>query len=432
MRLFLLMFCALSLLSCQQDVLFASSSESYKAESAELKPLFSQKYDKALHVDTSPKERKIVRVEASPLPERPPVVEAKPPKDPEPEYSEKIITLKSPEQKVVDILVVVDASGSMSPYLEKLGERLSSLLSYIEDYDWQMAFITVNHSATSHKNANNIEKADFLQTQNKEIWQDHLDKLAAFGKLMPLEREVGELLISEDTGEAQNILTSQTPDYKNVFFHTVSHSPSHSPFIKCENPPFCLDHYLEEPLRALKSSIQRVEYDNKEFFRPGADFISLIITNEDERSGKDPKRATTAGEVVEAFNTFLKPLDKRFFAFNILADAFCVEKSKEMQVEAKVGELVGELAVQTGGFNINICDEDYSEGLQNISKSIETFVEQSVDIEESFIPETLKVEFPDSDPIPWKLVDKRLIFEEQPLEDIRVKISYKQPESAYL
>ena len=417
------MFCALSLLSCQQDVLFASSTEPSQRDNIEMQPAFHQKHNKDLHINLSPKERKTVRIESGPLPERPPVVEAKPPKNPEPEYRKQIITLKSPEQKVVDILVVVDASGSMSPYLKKLGERISSLLSYIEDYDWQMAFITVDHSATSDKHADGTKKEDFLRTQDKEIWQDHLDKLTAFGKLMPLEREAGELLISEDTGEAQNILTSQTPDYKNVFLHTVSHFP----LINCKNPPFCLNHYLEEPLRALKSSIERVEYDNKAFFRPGADLISLTIINEDERSGKDPKRATSSIEVVETFNTFLKPLDKRFFAFNILVkDEFCVEKSRERKIDAKVGEIVGELAIQTGGFNISICDEDYSEGLQNISKAIETFVEQSVDIEEPFIPETLKVEFLDSDPIPWELVDKRLIFEEQPLEDIRVKISYKQ------
>ena len=428
MRIFLLMFCALSLLSCQQDVLFASSTESSQRDNIEMQPAFHQKHDKALHINLSPKERKTVWIEAGPLPEKPLVAEAKPPENPKPEYREQIITLKSPEQKVVDILVVVDASGSMSPYLKELGRRLSSLLAYIENYDWQMAFITVNHHPFfSHQNANGTLRADFLI--NQDGWQEHVDKPAAFGKFMPLEGESGELLISGDTGEAQNILTPQTPGYHNVFFHTVSHSP----FEDCKKPPFCIEHYLEEPLRALKSSIERVEYDNKAFFRPGADLVSLTIINEDERSGKDHKRATSAKEVVETFNTYLKPLGKRFFAFNILVkDESCVEKSRERNIIAKVGEIVGKLADETGGFNISICDEDYSEGLQDISKAIETFVEQSVDIEEPFILETLRVEFLNSDPIPWKLVDKRLIFERGPLEDIQIKISYKQPDSQYL
>ena len=428
LQLFLLMFCALSLLSCQQDVLFASSIESSQRDNIELRPAFHQKYDKNLHINLLPEEKKIVRIESRPLPEKPPVVEDKTLENPVPEYREQVITLKSPEQKMVDIVVVVDASGSMSPYLKELGRRLSSLLAYIENYDWQMAFITVNHHPFfSHQNANGTLRADFLT--NQDGWQEHVDKPAAFGKFMPLEGESGELLISGDTGEAQNILTPQTPDYHNVFFHTVSHSPKKD----CKKPPFCIEHYLEEPLRALKSSIQRVEYDNGAFFRPGADLVSLTITNEDERSGKDQKRATSAKEVVETFNTYLKPLGKRFFAFNILVeDEFCVEKSRERNITAKVGEMVGELADETGGFNISICDEDYSEGLQNISKAIETFVEQSVDIEEPFILKTFKVEFLNSDPIPWKLLDKRLIFERGPLEDIRIKISYKQPDSQYL
>ena len=307
----------------------------------------------------------------------------------------------------------------MDPYLIELGKHLAPLLTFISDHDWQVVFISANHSAFHHANFDGSDNQDFLRVHDR--WQDYPDKQGAFGKLIPLEGASGELLISDGTDEAQTILNPQTPDYENVFFHTVSHSP----FIDCKRPPFCQGHYLEQPLRSLKSFMERVEYDNEAALRPGADLISLTITNEDERWG-DQDSATTAKDVVETFNKYLKPLDKRFFAFNILAeDESCIVKSQERKIKAKIGPMVGELADITGGFNISICDEDYSEGLQNISKAIETFVEQSVDIKESFQAESLKVEFLNSESIPWRRMDNRLIFEGEPLEDTQIKISYK-------
>lgn len=49
----------------------------------------------------------------------------------------------------VDILMVVDDSGSMSQYQNMLGQRFGDLVSNIIGVDWQLAFINTNSSASS-------------------------------------------------------------------------------------------------------------------------------------------------------------------------------------------------------------------------------------------------------------------------------------------
>ena len=422
----LLTVSAFCFLSCQSDVFF-SSVESHQTpdSAAQTETSIYKKREPVIKLSSEREQREQREQRAEPLLEKS--------LTPSSEYREYIVTLKSQKKRMLDIVIVVDSSISMNHYLLKLGERLSSLLVSIEDYDWQVAFITADHG--DHASIITDGKS---YTQDK--WQDHInDPLPSFGQLMPLEAKPAVVInqrtlstVIEAKMLDQRNLNSQTPDYQNVFLYTVSHFPQKY----CKSPPYCQRH-LEQPLRALKSSIERVNYDNKAFFRPGADFVSLTITNEDER-WEDQERATTAKDVVETFNEYLKPLGKRFFAFNILIKdepangQSCLKENLKKHKSAKIGNRVGELADQTGGFNISICDGDYSEGLQDISKAIETFVEQSVDIEEPFQPDTLQVEFLDSEPIPWKLSGNRLIFERQPVEDVHIKISYRVSDSSVL
>ena len=319
------------------------------------------------------------------------------------------------------MLIVLDTSGSMDHHLGKLGGHVLSLLDSISDYDWQIGFTTADHGDHSIVKMANQDK---ISSSVENQWKDHTDHLG-FGKLMPLEalpirksRDSWELTVLD-----QKILTSKTPDCKDVFFNTVSHFPVKN----CEQPPFCQKD-LEQPLRSLKSAIERVNRGNKKLFRPQADFVSFIIANEEERQ-EDPLRATTAQEVVDTFNQLLKPLGKRFFAFNLLVlDKKCQASEKKRggrkSATANLGIEIGKLAQLTGGENISICLEDYGPSLQKISQVIKIFVEQSFDIEGSFAPETLKVDFTDGKPIPWELSGRRLIFKKDLLEDKEVKISY--------
>ena len=321
------------------------------------------------------------------------------------------IFLIDPNQKgKLDGLLIFDVSGSMNPYLELTAHRLQNLLSYISDYDWRLG-------VTLAENGDENEVEDWRD--NKDSEKPH------FGKLMRLEAP--PVLRRSDYHYQcslleERILTPQTPNYNEVFLSTLSRKP-----LTCDlspRPPY-FQSGDEQPLRAMMSAMERVIFDNSDLFRRGVDLFTLIVTNGEERRD-DPARAASAQDVKETFDAYLKPLGKRLFHFSILVkDEECLQKGHEA-----IGRNIMELAEITTGpeGNISIC-EDFSHSFQLISKYVETLVERAVDIPEPFLPETLKVEFPDGAPLPYRLSGNRLIFEEEPAESVQVKISFSVPPS---
>ena len=364
----------------------------------------------------------------------------KPVLTPDSTYREYILFLRTKPKEKADFLFMLDVSGSMDPHLEKVGKRLLPLFSSITDYDWQLALTLAD---------NGDPDDETIKNKPMSQWQDNTDsKKPNFGKLMRWEAPpVRQADYSYKCSLLEErILTPQTPNYNEVFKASLSHFPG---IASCVGGPFPLppfhqlsteqlleagrtgklyrplppfhQHSVEQPLRALKSTMERVTFDNRDLFRKGVDFFSLIVTNGEERS-QDRERATTAQDVKDTFDTYLKPLGKRFFHFSILVkDKECLKQNHEA-----VGYSIMELAEITTGpeGNISICEEDFGPAFQEISKLIETLVERSVDIPEPFIPETLKVEFLSGSPLPYRLLGNRMIFEKEPLENTKIKISF--------
>ena len=54
------------------------------------------------------------------------------------------------EEPKLDILVIVDNSPSMRREQRKLGERMSSFTSHLEDVDWQISVTNTDVSSGSH------------------------------------------------------------------------------------------------------------------------------------------------------------------------------------------------------------------------------------------------------------------------------------------
>lgn len=310
---------------------------------------------------------------------------------------------KASKGRPLDILIVIDSSSSMKGHLDHIGQSLSSLLSVISEYDWQIAFTTVDHG--DHERV-------AQKIPGQERWQDHVaDARATFGKLMYLE-ESGQLL-------NRKILNSRVRNYEEIFHHTLSHESK----TNCDLPPFC-QNYLEQPLRALKSAMERSILDNADFFRKDADFVSIIITNEDERS-EDSVRATSAKEVVKAFNdTF--GTRKQFLAFNIIVQSeACLRQETSKYQKAKIGERIQALAELTNGENLDICIRDYSSNLQKISRLIKKQVEKSVILAEEPYVDSVIVEFLNSPEVPWSISGKRLVFQEDLKEGSQILVRYQ-------
>jgi len=335
------------------------------------------------------------------LEETPPVVEKE-----EVEKEEKeIFTLKQ-NQPLVDILVVVDSSKSMYHHLNKLGRSLSSLLSVIHNYDWQMAFISVDHG-------DNKSSDHLIRISVQQKWQNHLtSKEPSYGRLMRLDD--GQSLLKA------TILTKKQDNYEDIFYHTLSHIPE----INCSRSPYCSGG-LEQPLRSLKAAIERQQVDNASFFRPKADLVTLIITNEDERMG-DETRATQAQEVLDVFHQVFQGLNKQFINFNIMIkDNQCRAKELRKGQIASIGKAIGKLSVLTGGENIDICSADYSNELEKISHHIKFNLENSLVLKNQPVPQSVRIDFKGSNKIPWSLVDKKITFKGKIKSDTSVSVYYK-------
>lgn len=305
------------------------------------------------------------------------------------------------KKSLVDILIVADTSESMYHRLNDLGQSLFDLLSVISDYDWQIGITSADHG--DHTEPSGLQ----------QDWRDYvLEPQGRFGGLMNLEDEGGIL--------RTKILNSQVLNYHNVFFHTLSHEPSRD----CNRPPYCHSR-LEQPLRSLRSAMQRAQLDNSSFFRPQADLVSLIITNEEERS-EDRARATQALQVVRTFNKIFGHLDKKFIAFNIvIMDEACLAVERENSQVAHMARSIAKLADLTGGQNISICSHNYGKSLKEISKHIKNSLENSVLLKKEPVPETVEVEFIKGSKLDWKLYGRQIVFENSFSSPTYVSVSYK-------
>ena len=197
-------------------------------------------------------------------------------------------SLTDPE---VDILVVIDTSGSMNHHQKKLGERFNDLISGLSNtnfhIDWQVAFI----------NADGI--------LNREI--DGYN-----GAFYNLENEAGEISVN---GQKVNILNPEllerlddSDNLQEIFYNTIDRGD------KSARPN------REVPLGNIKNAISKRNDQNSGFFRDSVTLVTIILSNEDELSDGQPQdgmEPTTPSEVIQAVSDAFGP-NKRFFSYGII------------------------------------------------------------------------------------------------------------------
>ena len=250
----------------------------------------------------------------------------------------------------VDILLVIDTSGSMDHHQQKLGERFGDLVSGLSDIsniDWQIAFTNADDS------------------------DPQVDADGYHGTFYNLESEDGELLID---GETANILTpglldslDDSDDLQEIFYNTINRSGKS---VRNEGE----DSGVEVPLRSIKNAISKRNDENSGFFRDSATLVTVILSNEDELSDGQPKNdinPTTSSEVTQAVSDAFGA-DKRFFAYGIIIkpeDTECrdAEETRSGRESPTYGTFVDELAIKT----YSICEEDYSGILLDIGSHLE-------------------------------------------------------------
>ena len=238
----------------------------------------------------------------------------------------------------IDVLFVIDSSGSMAPVLtrENMYNKFKFFLSDMKALDWRILF--TNASYSKPKGITGIFKRE---RQN--------------GGALNLQNIEGIM--------DKKYLDSTVRDYEDVFFDTISREKGDS----CRLPPGCSGKN-EQPLKALRSSFLL----NREFTRRAADFVAVIVTTTDESKMEGATPEELVDSVLMEFESVYGK-EKRLFVFSIFIrpeDASCKDLQKSQQGlfrrETKFGVVISELAKVTGGGNFSICLNDFSA----ISKAI--------------------------------------------------------------
>ena len=277
-----------------------------------------------------------------------------------------------------DIVFILDVSRSMEDNLEKISLASSSLISYIEPLDWKIAFTTADHGDSKYycenkkietKISSTGETQKFCPKEHRifpdpaDSWKNYKGTDPKFGTLMNLQE--GEQILN------QNVLSNQTQNYNDIFKDTITRN-SYERESPCQWPPYCQgDH--EQPLRVLKSMIERSLYDTELFIRNEAVLIVFIMTDERERAA-DLQNATTAVDVMNTFTkTFHHYPEKRIIVYGIhITNPSCLEQQNTL--EADYSEQLSQLADFTKGDSINICQDGYQSTFAEISKRLRKYI----------------------------------------------------------
>ncbi len=298
----------------------------------------------------------------------------------------RIASLDSEISKV-DLLLVIDNSGSMKEDSLALAGKLSEFFTYLSDskIDWQMCLTS---------------------TSLNSLGKSYDWKGGASGK----------------------VLNKQTLNIQTVVTQSVSYL-------------FGLSGTSDE--RGVAQSYQHLtNLENKNCYRAGASFVSIIISDEDERSTGEIDYNTIIPKPIK-INTSTGPIEQIDRPEFYLSEFKILQPNKNIQVHSIVipskddvcfakqnqyssvsfGTFYENLSKLTSGTTTSICEANYSTNLKTISESIKD-LSQKVQLD--CIPtETpvVKVEPADS-VVSYTLIDNLISFNYPSNKSYSVSVSY--------
>lgn len=278
----------------------------------------------------------------------------------------------------VDILFVIDNSGSMLEEQQKLGPALSSFISSIARIDWQIGITT-----------SDVSNGPF----------------GVKGSLVPMK------------GTATKILTKNVPNYGSVFQNTVYREE----IVGCVDPN--CPSADERPLEAITQAVGKRATDNAGFFRTGADLAVVVLTDEDEQSTGS---GTTGQDVVNAVkNAF--GANKTFTGFGILVkpgDTACYNAQRAANGAGTYGTFAAAFATLTKGLTGSICDADYGPTLSSIGTRVREMV-RTITLKQMPNPDTIQLRIRPYDPnLQWTIDGQTITFTTPPKAGTKIDVMY--------
>lgn len=284
----------------------------------------------------------------------------------------------------VDILIVNDNSASMDPEQQKMSARFASFVSELRGIDYRIAMTTTD-----------LDSAKYNQDGRILTW----------------------------LGTKTDVLIPVTYDAENVFRRSVARPET----IGCQGRHSCPSGN-EQPLRAIERAIDHRADANANLFRPGVDFVAVVLSDEDEMSNA-PSRATTADDVVAHFRAAFGP-DARFAVHGLViepGDTKCLAAQAAQPAsngEAYYGTRVAALTSLTGGTLNSICDDDYGADLASISSEVRKLV-STFELHATPRAGSVTVNFTPAFKTTWTLEANKLIFNPAPPAGTKFTVNYR-------
>ena len=316
----------------------------------------------------------------------------------------QIFSIKGIKNKPINILFVLDVSDSMKDDLARMGEAFLPLMSQIKDTNWRLLLTTADHG-----DHNFIRDPNGKTIFSNQKWQDYKEDKPYFGQFMALEHN-GQLLPIKS-------LHKKVPFYNEVFKDSLTRLLDDS----CDLPPFCQGP-LEQPLRALDASLERLFSTESHLWNTKGDVIAFLITDEDERV-EDKNQATTAHSVLLNFESLFPT--RNLYAFTIsIQDDVCLKQQQQYSPQSAIAKNVANLATLTGGKNVSLCEKDYAQAFEKVSYFLRTLIEKVSLKQAPILPDEIKVTFLKGQKIPWTAKTKNIVFD-SPLEpNSKIKVEY--------
>ncbi len=226
------------------------------------------------------------------------------------------------DYKKVDILFVIDNSGSMAYEQKSMAKRVSNFMTLLPGLDWQIAVTTTDPRSAAIGGDGQFLK--FTGLTNQYIINSSMDPQLA-------QTVLGNTLQRPETG-------SGSEQGINAVYRAVSRSQSNS------NP-------------------QHVQ-----FFREGAAFAVVVISDEDE---SDNRPANDPGNLLNLIGTVFHG-QKNFTFHSIITipkDTQCLNGEGE-----SYGTRYETISKMTSGIVGSVCASDYAAQVQNIANDVRNMV----------------------------------------------------------
>lgn len=253
--------------------------------------------------------------------------------EPEPPVTPPVVILPQPKQ--LDLLIVIDNSSSMLPEHSVIAEKLANFTSKLSGIDYKIA----------------------VTTTDARIEIDN----GFFGGIKQTPRGFGGKVLSFN---GQNFISPNTPNAESLILSSLDRSLEAA----CGSSDMgdninywedeaaqielCSVDY-EEPTKVIQQVLQQKDTTNVGFLRQDADFVALIITDEDVESAED-ENLNMSQELSSIIS-----IKTKFKAYGIIAqenDISNCQANWSGETSQKVQEFIG----LSGGSHSSICDNDYS------------------------------------------------------------------------